>query len=630
MKRYGVALMMVMGILVWSFPSIGAGGSEKWSYPLSVSSMGDFGGDIAVVDHYGNWVLGTTSFNSTSMEGAVGKFGPDGKTSWSRQFGGDFTYSMVSRVAVDNHDNIIVAGEGDNGAGVTGRVAAYSPEGNLLWKTDIDMGAMPMGGSPSFSMAFSSVHVDSKGNIYLTGPYFSSSGMEGRLIALSATGQVKWDKRFEGSGTGMGTGGMGPGMGMTAMAIELAVDNNGNVAVVGIKVNSAGDHDWYIDSYSPDGNRRWEATFDSGGEGIPYSVEIDGNNNIVVAGTVINKSGNEDWYVASYSPNGVENWHATYDSGKGDDEATGLAINSRNDVVVAGERATGSSYSEWYVVSYSSTGAENWSASGSGFGALGSGASSVAIDGNDNAIVAGGKMETSSTTNPYIVSYSPAGVENWHAQYSSSNQWFWDVAVDVNSGDVLALSLAPFYMTTSGYSASGFKGYAVSYEGTGSNSRRLGISDVRVMDPAPENPSLQDWTYLGFGSVVNGGNKFQVKAKLPRYVAQNSNSVHDVPVKVFIAAQLPDNYSVLHTFTETGDLVEVPPASLSPWKRNLTTPVEEVIYPAVDITTSGNGVPAGTHYWYTLVVPDYVPDDLSGVDWMNTPWELTLSVFDVK
>jgi hypothetical protein len=408
------------------------------------------------------------------------------------------------------------------------------------------------------------------------------------------------------------------------------VDDDGNPVIVGFVSDSSGENEWYVASYSPDGVERWEVT---GIKGFPYNVELDSKNNIVVAGMTEKKSSDEDWYVASYSPTGVENWHASYDSGKGNDMAVGLAIDSAGNAVVAGAKAISSSSGEWYVVSYSPLGSENWSASGLGLGALDPAAVSVAIDGMDNAIVGGGISLSTSTYTPYLVSYSSSGVENWHVQYTSSGGGFEDVAVDVNSGDVLAFAGKAGYIASATASGTitftGLNGYFVNFQGTGSISRVLNIGDLRVIDPAPESPVVDDGSYLGFGSVATGGNLFKVEAGFPRYVVQNSNSVHIVPVKIFIAAQLPDNYSVLRAFTETDDLVVVPPAPLLSWRKSITSPISKVILPEVNITTPGNELPVGVHYWYTLVVPDTVPDDLSLVDWNNTPWEITLSIFEV-
>ncbi len=604
MRRVVVVVWVLVGLLWW-LPSFGAGGSERWSYPFTTLAVSETLGDFTAVDHHGNWIWGNIAVVSTGINASVMKANSQGKLLWNEKFGDDYAYAMVSRVTVDSHDNIIVAGVVSDGSLFLGRVAAYSPDGALMWKTDFSVGSLT--GISYLSYVFSAIHTDSLDNIYVAGHYFSSSStsfLGGRLIALSPDGKIKWDNKLK----------------MYLLA-DLAVDNKGNPVVVGIVKGSSGSKDWYVASFSPEGVKRWEVTHDGGGNDVAYSVEVDGSNNVVVAGGIEDKSGDEDWYVVSYSPSGGENWHASYDSGKGDEVAIGLAIDSRDDVVVAGKRAVSSTSEEWYVISYSSSGKERWSAS-AGSGAVGSLALSIAIDGEDNAIVGGGIEVSKGTDNSYLVSYASDGTENWHVQ-SSSTEGIADVTVDVNSGYILA-----FCVTSS--AASAVSGDMVNYEGTGSISRVLGISDVRVIDPAPENPIGEEGAYLGFGTVVNGGDIFKVKTTFPKYVAQSSNSVHNVPVKIFIAAQWPDNYSVLKVFTEAGDLVEVPPASLSPWKRNLTTPVEEVIYPEVDITAPGNELPVGTYYWYTLVVPDYVPDDLSGVDWMNTPWELTLSVFEVK
>ena len=156
-------------------------------------------------------------------------------------------------------------------------------------------------------------------------------------------------------------------------------------------------------------------------------------------------------------------------------------------------------------------------------------------------------------------------------------------------------------------------------------------AEVRTVQPAAETPDANptNGTYLGFGDVVANGTHFKVEAAFPAYLNQSDNST--LTVKIFIAAQMPDDYSRLAYFDSSNNMKFQPPDKLSSWKSSVSGEVAKTtIYPEVDVTSALSNIPSGTHYWYTLVVPATVPDDFSGVDWSTTPWEITVNIFDVR
>jgi hypothetical protein len=155
-------------------------------------------------------------------------------------------------------------------------------------------------------------------------------------------------------------------------------------------------------------------------------------------------------------------------------------------------------------------------------------------------------------------------------------------------------------------------------------------SEVRTINPAAASPdgAISNGKYLGFGDVATGGNHFKVEAQFPAYLKQSDNST--MAVKIFIAAQMPDDYSRLAYFDSSNNLKYQPPESLSSWKNSVSGAVATTtIFPEVDISSALANIPSGTHYWYTLVVPDTVPDDFSGVNWATTPWEITVNILEV-
>ncbi len=154
--------------------------------------------------------------------------------------------------------------------------------------------------------------------------------------------------------------------------------------------------------------------------------------------------------------------------------------------------------------------------------------------------------------------------------------------------------------------------------------------EVTEISPASTTPEPDSKIYLGFGNAAAGGKLFTVVAAFPAYLDSDENST--LSVKIFIAAQLPDDYSRLLFFDSSNKIDYQPPHSLVSWKSSVKGPVATttVLPPVLVDSTSGFQVPKGTHYWYTLVVPDTVPDDFSGVDWTTTPWEITVNILDIQ
>ena len=147
--------------------------------------------------------------------------------------------------------------------------------------------------------------------------------------------------------------------------------------------------------------------------------------------------------------------------------------------------------------------------------------------------------------------------------------------------------------------------------------------------PAAETPDLEDGNYLGFGDSVVKGPHLKVEAALPAYLKQSDNST--LAIKIFIAAQMPDDYSRLAYFDSSNNLKFQPLGSLSSWKSSVRGAVSvTTVSLEVGLRSESSTIPSGTHYWCALVVPATVPDDFSGVDWSTTPWEITVNILDVQ
>ncbi len=606
-RGFAVAIAFALVVCFYSLPSQADPGALKWKYPSSRGYSG-----IVKADSKGNRIFVASSdlFGSGWLVVSLDK---DRKVNWQASSQG-----VAKDVAIDSKDNIIVVGYKNNGLNIDWKIVSYSPSGEVNWERSYDSESGPEGHDAATAVA-----VDSNDNVIVVGYENNGSDKDWKVIFYSSSGEPRGgDSYYNTRGDDE--------------ALAVAVDSNDNAIVVGYQKND--DKDWKVVSYSPLATKNWERSYNSGSGS---DVAIDSKNNAIVVGYEFRDTVN--WKIISYSPSGNVNWEQSYDSG-GYDGALAVAIDSKDNVIAGGFVDNGDY--DWNVVSYSSAGVLRWEDQyDSGHGM--DGAYAVAVDSQDNAIVVG-YQSNESDRDWRIVSYSPSGSIGWRASYDSQSGSYQvssfkgdksgriaedgprayddrarSVAIDETSGDILIAGTALGIHNSLLIDCEGYPPSPVGHV--------LVSGEVRTIEPAAESPDANstNGTYLGFGDAVADGPKFKVEAAFPRYLKEADNTT--LAVKIFIAAQLPDDYSRLAFFDSSNNLKFQPPDTLSSWKSSVSGEVAKTsIFPETAVGTDSSIVPSGTHYWYTLVVPDTVPDDFSGVDWSTTPWEITVNVFEVK
>ncbi len=598
-----------LGTVVWANP-----GELQWKY----SSSGGYGEWLAI-DSFRNRILVTTFQSSTTHYWHVVSLDKNGKLNWQTSYIGGETQG----VATDSRGNVIVVGYEYNGSDDDWKVISYSPAGEINWQQSYD-------GTFGHDIP-RAVAVDSKDDVIVVGSENNGSDDDWKIISYSPLGTINWQQSYDG-GNGDDT------------AYAVGVDSDDNVIVAG-RVRGGSDDDWKIISFSALGGINWQRSYDGrNGDDSPHKIAVDSKDNVIVAGYEHNGS-DVDWKVISYSSTGATNWEGSYDSGSGDEEALNVSVDSNGNAVVVGTKDAGCG-SDWHIISYSPSGAINWQQSYSGNS--NDWPLAVASDSDNNAVVAGFEKNDRGDYDWRIISFSSAGDIEWKASYDSRNgtyetssykrgkggvrspasgnnydDWATRIAIDKVSGEVV---VAGSILNKSSALVIDCQGYTPKFSG-----HVLIPSEVRTVQPAAQTPNAtpDNGTYLGFGDVVANGTHFKVEAAFPAYLKQSDNTT--LPVKIFIAAQMPDDYSRLAYFDSSNNLKYQPPDKLLSWKSSVTGEVAKTtIFPEVDVHSGLSGIATGTHYWYTLVVPATVPDDFSGVDWSTTPWEITVNVFEVK
>jgi len=343
-----------------------AGGAFRWATRFGATGS-DLGQAVAV-DGSGNVVVagyftGTADFGGGpvaaigSYDLFVAKYTASGAYVWARHFGG--TGLVVGQgVAVDAAGNVAVTGyftgTADFGGGPATSAGSYDIFVAKLAAAD---------GAPLWSKRFGSanddigyaVAVDGGGNLLVTGYFRGTVDFGGATLVsmygginvfvaklAGADGALVWSRGFWNTSASIGYG--------------IAADGAGNVVVTGsfsgrinfggLDLTSAGGHDVFLVSLSPDGTHLWSKRFGGTDFDRGYAVAADRSGDIAVAGLFtytadfgggpLTSAGSSDIFVAKFAgADGAHLWSKRFGS-TSIDRGFGVAVDEGGNVAATG------------------------------------------------------------------------------------------------------------------------------------------------------------------------------------------------------------------------------------------------------------------------------------------------------
>jgi altronate dehydratase len=368
---------------------------------------------------------------------------------WARTVSTGNDVSSFKSVAVDSSGNIYAAGSQSGtgvytyGTGVTARgystypnvvLVKYNSGGTAQWAKTVSTG-----NDDSF---FSSVAVDSSGNIYTagyqkgTGVYTYGTGVTARgsstngnvvLVKYNSGGTAQWAKTVS---TGDDQ----------SLFTSVAVDASGNIYTAGYQKGTG------VYTY---------------GTGVTAQGSAYNNN--------VDSSSGSNVVLVKYDSSGTAQWARTVSTGNDPSRFSSVAVDSSGNIYAAGsQRGTGvytygtgvtargySTYANVVLVKYNSGGTAQWAKTVVSTGNDVSSFSSVAVDSSGNIYAAGSQGGTgvytygtgvtaqgSSTNinNVVLVKYNSSGTAQWAKTVVSTGNdlsGFCSVAVD-SSGNIYA------------------------------------------------------------------------------------------------------------------------------------------------------------------------------------------------
>ena len=315
-------------------------GTPQWARRIGGTSSDravgidtDSSGNIIVIGWYDSSPLtiyaadGTTSFttlaNAGSIDTFIVKYNSSGTPQWARRIGGTSSDApnYPRPVAVDSNGDIVLHGTYSSTVSIYGSSASFTTLSNA-GDSDSYIVKYNSSGTPQWARRIAGtasdyiygIDTDSSGNIVVTGAYYSdtltiydtdgttafttlSNNTQGGAISntfvvkYNSSGTPQWARRIGGSSSDQGN--------------ALSIDSGGNIVVTGwyesspltiyaadgttsftTLVNTVSDNtdDTFIVKYNSSGTPQWARRIAGTSFEVSYSMDIDSNGDIVVAG----------------------------------------------------------------------------------------------------------------------------------------------------------------------------------------------------------------------------------------------------------------------------------------------------------------------------------------------------------
>lgn len=449
-------------------------GAALWTNRYDGAAHGADWASSVTADGVGNIVVtGYSTGKNNDYDFATIKYSGMGVALWTNRHNGSAsTYNQASALAVDSSGNVFVSGSSYRVSTSNDyATVAYSRSGVPLWTNYYDGGAFK-GDDRAQAIA-----VDQSGNVFVTG-YSAGLAYDYATIAYASNGLALWTNRYAGPSD----------LYHNDQAYALAAHSNGRIAVSGYASSVSSGNDYATIVYASSGSPLWTNLYNGTGnaDDTAWAVAFGPDGSVFVTGQSFGNSNYYDYATIKYSDGGLPQWTNRYDGPwHSYDIATALAVDTNGDVIVTGYSAAGYNNYDYATIRYGSDGTPLWTNRYAGPGGTHDYATSIALDAQGNAFVAGNSAGANGSSYGYAtIAYSRAGLPLWTNSYRSGfgNDFGQAVAVSQN-GDVYV----------AGNSTTGFESVSrtlfdivvVAYSGSG-----LPLWTNRYNGPAKRNDVL--------------------------------------------------------------------------------------------------------------------------------------------
>ncbi|KXK47307.1 MAG: PKD repeat protein [Chlorobi bacterium OLB5] len=259
--------------------------------------------------------------------------------------------------------------------------------------------------------------------------------------------------------------------GSSAIPNKMTLDKIGNCYVFGEILDM--NNDVILIKYNSAGDTIWTRKYQGPGNELPYGVIADSIGNCFITFSSGPDFGPYNIVTIKYSPQGVQQWIKTYDSGTSD-EPRDIVMDKQGNVYVGGFTSN-----ESLIIKYNQSGDTAWTRkyteTNQRFPVL-----SIALDAQKNVIIAGNKIHTTNGSQVFfIIKYDSNAVFQWvnNASITPSSSLA-KVGVDA-AGNVYATGQSGGQIFTVKYNAIGSLQWQRQYDGLGGeNAHDMGIDNI--------------------------------------------------------------------------------------------------------------------------------------------------------
>lgn len=266
------------------------------------------------------------------------------------------------------------------------------------------------------------IAIDSSDDITIFGHSGTETGPNYYLEKHTPSGALLWSKEWS--------------IGQNDRAAAIVTDHQDNLIIIGTTHGSAmapGTH-FYLAKFSTGGSLIWEKAVQRGDTSRAFGVAIDSQGDILITG-MCSSNRNYNYCTIKYDSQGDLIWERVYDGGDSDWPYGGVAVDTHDNVMVAGYTKSGQDI-DYLTVKYDSSGSQLWTASYDG------GSSdeprAITTDSKDNIIVTG--MSYIDGTPAYCtIKYDGQGNWQWVRTYNTEgSDWSTGVFTDTSSNVIIA------------------------------------------------------------------------------------------------------------------------------------------------------------------------------------------------
>lgn len=275
---------------------------------------------------------------------------------------------------------------------------------NSQWISNF--GGINTGDDPLTNAKGLSITVDGGGKCYMAGYNYSmQTDNDILLIKYNENGDTEWVRTYDGGYNG------------DDKAYGIAIDNSGNIYVVGA-VNIPGlSYEVIVLKYSNDGTLQW---FSRTGEtqdlkedrGLAIAVSQDGY--IYVTGYTTGADGYTNILLKKYDPTGVPLWFAYPDGNEHlDSKAYGIVVDELDNIYITGYTNSASKSNDIITIKCNNNGEIQWSKTYNGPGNGDDQACNIALDQNNDVYVTGYITNYFDNIDIALLKYSNDGTLAW-------------------------------------------------------------------------------------------------------------------------------------------------------------------------------------------------------------------------